>query len=151
MTKAQEHKLVIWALLAVAVAIIIYLLFDQNASTPAATGSSVLQPGDYGPGVASVPDASIVPGNPNGIPAPITFIVPPVNLPYSMAGGDCSCGCGNSVTIPALANQNTLFDELQSQANAALAASDAAILSSFGYQMGVAVNNNTPLGFPATG
>jgi hypothetical protein len=156
MTKTQEHKLVVWGLLAIAIALIIWAWITQsysgNASTTASNApGTVLSPGVYGAGVAQVPTPNVVVGAPNGLPAPLTFTTPAANVPFSMDGGNCSCGCGNQVVVPALANQNALFDALQTQANAALAASDAAILSSFGYNMGIAVNNNTPLGFPAVG
>lgn len=153
MTKTQEHKIVIWAFLLVAIAIIIWLLFDQGAATPAAasTTSPTLTPGAYGPGVAAAATPNLNQQSTQGLPAPLQFTVPAVNMPYSMSGGDCSCGCGDSVTVPALANSTSTFYALEQQADAALAASDAAVLSSFGYTMGVAVNNNTPLGFPATG
>lgn len=155
MTKTQEHKLIIWGLLAVSVAIIAYLLLQpsQAAATGTQTDATPANPVSY-----SIP-ALQIPGNTYVVNAPPTGLPNVYNIgaptfPIAASNGDCSCGCGSngdgSITYSFggfnTAETNT-FNQLQMTAQAADNASMQAILNSFGYSEGVAVSDATPLNF----
>ena len=151
MTKTQEHKLIVWALLAVAVIIILWLLFQGKAgavqTSPADTAST---PTTYTLPPLSIPGNSYVINAPaSGLPNIYEIGTPPPAI--AATNGDCSCGCGSngdgSVTYSFGAfntAETNIFDQLQTTADAADQASMTAILQGFGYNEGVFVGNATP-------
>lgn len=151
MTKTQEHKLIIWALLAIAVAIIIWLLMQEKGSTVTPVASNpLLSSTPVAPGVAQIPGGNTVNYGQTTFPAATYNIGTPAS-PNAASNGNCSCGCdgtgGGNVTYSFgayNAAETTSFDALQYASDAVNALSMQAILNTFGYSEGVAVSNATP-------
>lgn len=152
MTKTQEHKIIIWALLAVAVAIIIWLLMHEQSAAPATTSSNPLTGSTpQAPGVAQIPGGNTIN---YGVPAtglPNTYSVGTPPAAIAASNGDCSCGCDGSDSGSITYNfggynaaETNTFDALQYTSDAVQALSLQGILNSLGYNEGVAVSNATP-------